>query len=183
MVRRNIEKLHELILYIARQYEDDPLYGKTRLTKVLFWSDFEHYRQTGEAITGSDYIAMPQGPMLENLDGYLTGMGFKNWLTIEPAPSGGPNPLQRPVATREPNLGVFAADELAVIDRIIAEQRGTSAAEVSDLSHEFIGWRAAPRHGERIPYGTALLSKPRLTPELVAYGLELSAQLADDRER
>ncbi len=176
MVKYNREKLEELILYIAARYEGDSNFGTTRLTKVLFWSDFEHFRETGEAIAGGTYIKLQQGPMLNGLQDFLKGMEGHGLLRVEERPSQGAHPLQRPVALREPNTQLFTPEELALIDRIIAEHWGETATDVSDFSHEFLGWQAA-RWREPIPYGTVWLSAPTLTPEEVQRGLELAARL------
>jgi len=164
MVTRSTEKLYELILYIAKRYEDDPKFGVTRVAKVLFWSDFEWFRQTGDAITGSDYRAAPRGPLLEGQDSILNGMTWKEWLAIELRPSGGAYPYRRPIALREPNMSLFTDGEMRIIDRVIAEQRDKYATELSDLSHEFIGWQVA-LPGERIPYGVASIFAPKLTKD------------------
>lgn len=176
MVRRDIEKLRELLLYIAKRSEGDPRFGVTRLMKALFWCDFACYRLTGEAITGSDYIKMPYGPMLEGQQSILESLQWRGALRIEQIPTG-QGVQQRPVALRESDVTRFTPDELALVDRIVDGQRGQTASQVSDLSHEFLGWRVA-RKGERIPYGTALLSTPELTPEEIEFGLTLSRQLA-----
>ncbi len=45
-------KLVELILYIADKCENDPHFGKTKLNKILFFSDMLYYGFFGNAITG-----------------------------------------------------------------------------------------------------------------------------------
>ncbi len=163
MVRRSLKKLHELILYIAWRNRDDPDFASTRLTKDLYYSDFERFRQTGDAITGSDYLAMPNGPMLEGLQGILEGMQGKRLLRIEGTPSG-PFMQQRPIPLRQPNLALFSPDELRVIDQVIDEHGGENATTASRRSHELPTWRYTAQ-GERIPYGTAWLVDPEPTEE------------------
>lgn len=176
MVTRSLDKLHELILYIARRYEDDPRFGVTRVAKVLFWADFERFRETGDAITGSDYQAAPRGPLLEGQKGILEGMAWKHWLRMESRPSGGAHPYHRPIALREPNMSLFTADEMQIIDRIIAEQWGRNATELSDLSHAFVGWQVA-RQGERIPYGVASVFAPEITRDDIEIAKRLGSRL------
>jgi hypothetical protein len=176
MVRYSLDKLRESILYISRRCENDPTFGLTKLTKVLFWSDFEWFQRTGEAITGSDYIAAPRGPLLEKQEGILTGMEFKHWLHMENRPSGGENPYRRPIANRAPDTSLFTAEELNVIDRVIVDQWGKHATELSDLSHRFIGWQVA-RPGERIPYGAASIFAPEITDDDIALAKELGSRL------
>lgn len=176
MVTYNGEKLDQLILYIATRYQQDDSFGMTRLTKVLFWSEFEHFRETGDAIAGGSYIRMRQGPMLDGLRDRIKGMEGRGLLHVEQRPSGGEHPLQRPVPDQQPNTDLFSPEELARVDRIVTAHWGATADRVSDLSHEFIGWQAA-RPQERIPYGTTWLSAPTLTLEEIQHGLDLAARL------
>jgi uncharacterized phage-associated protein len=37
--------------------------GKTKLFKLLYLLDFEHFRQTGRSVTGMDYYAWEMGPV------------------------------------------------------------------------------------------------------------------------
>lgn len=176
MVTNRLDKLRELILYIAMRYQDDDRFGVTRLTKVLFWADFEHFRETGESITGSNYIKMPRGPMLEGQQGILQGMQWRQELRIELHPSGGSKPYQRPVASRQPDLSLFTASEIQRLDRIIEEHRGETASKVSDLSHKFLGWQVA-HSGERIPPGTASVYAPEITEEDIQVAMQLGPRL------
>lgn len=170
MVRPSYDKLRELIIYVSSKYSDDETYNSTRLTKVLFWSDFEFFQATGDAITGSNYIRMPHGPMLEKFQGVLQGMETKGELVVlKPA---GEFARYRPVPQRAPDLSLFNKRELAVIDRIIAENYGASATSVSRTSHDFMGWQIA-KQGERIPYGMMWLEVPDILPEDIEYAHEL----------
>jgi len=171
MVRPSYDKLRELILYVSSQYSDDETYNSTRLTKVLFWSDFEYFQATGDAITGSNYIRMPHGPMLERFQGVLEGMEIQGELVV--LKPDGEFARFRPMPQRAPDTGLFSDQELAVIDRVITENYGASATSVSRTSHEFLGWQIA-RQGERIPYGMMWLDTPELLPEDIEYAHELS---------
>ena len=42
-----------------------------KLFKLLFFLDFEHYRQTGRTVTGLEYVAWPNGPAPSDLWGEL----------------------------------------------------------------------------------------------------------------
>ena len=175
MVTYSLDKLYELILYIAWRNRDDPDFASTRLTKDLYYADFEQFRQTGEAITGSDYLAMPNGPMLEGFQGILEGMQTKRMLRVEGQPSG-PFMQKRPVPLRQADLTVFTVAELRVIDRVIAEHWGETATMASRQSHDLPGWRFT-RQGERIPYGIAWLIDPEPTQEEQRRAHALAARL------
>jgi hypothetical protein len=56
---------------------------------------------------------------------------------------------------------VFSPEKLYLAERIIQDLWHANASEVSDLSHEFEGWKAASL-GEDIPYETAFVGNPSL---------------------
>ena len=43
----NEGKFRELILYVARRSEDDKYFGAVKLNKILYFSDFNAYRELG----------------------------------------------------------------------------------------------------------------------------------------
>ena len=64
--------------------------------------------------------------------------------------------VHRLVPDRPADTSVFTAEELATIDKVIADLAGLNARHVSDLSHEEAGWRLV-EDGETIPYEAALV--------------------------
>jgi hypothetical protein len=81
---------------------------------------------------------------------------------------------KRTLALREPILGKFSGEEIALVDRIIQNLWGKTASEVSDLSHRFVGWHLA-KLGETIPYSLALLTRREPTEKERQHGLKLEA--------
>ncbi len=59
IVDRQREKLLNAITYFVQNTKHC---HTLKLFKLLFFLDFEHYRQTGRAVTGQKYVAWPQGP-------------------------------------------------------------------------------------------------------------------------
>lgn len=54
------EKLINAIIYFARHAK---YLGKIKLFKLLYLLDFEHFRQTGQSVTGLTYSAWKYGPV------------------------------------------------------------------------------------------------------------------------
>jgi hypothetical protein len=79
---------------------------------------------------------------------------------------------ERPVALRDPELSGFSGEQIAIVDQVIGELWGKNARDVSDLSHEFVGWRVA-EDGETIPYEMALVDVGPPTEEEEQYALRL----------
>jgi hypothetical protein len=151
-------KMKELILYLAAKSEEDPRFSSTKLNKLLFYCDFEAYRKLGHSITGHSYQKLPFGPAPKAVLPILSQMQRdgdcdevrKDYFGRE---------QRRVRANRPSETGVFAAEELRLADQMIEELWESSASEVSERSHGFIGWQAA-EYNEVIPYATVFLGDP-----------------------
>jgi hypothetical protein len=175
MPPQDCSKLRELILYVSEWSEGDPDFGMTKLYKALFYSDFFNYMDTGKSITGAEYKKFPYGPVPSGGPELIDQMVGDNELAIARRDHYN-RERKQPKALREPNLKAFAGDEIATVHRVLSSLKGMNASDVSDLSHRFIGWKAAYDY-EVIPYETALIDhKPisedqdRWLGELVAAG-------------
>ncbi|MCB1036388.1 MAG: SocA family protein [Acidobacteria bacterium] len=168
-------KFKELILYLARKSEGDVHFGATKLNKQLFYADFIAYRQLGSSISGQRYQKLPYGPAPRGLKPVVSEM-LEEGCCAEAARSHHGYEQRRLLALREPDVSVFDARELELIHQVVEELKDRSAREVSDLSHEFIGWQLADEK-EDIPYEAALISFPEpLSEAEIQYGLELAAE-------
>ena len=147
-------KLQELILYIATRSLGDPYFGRTKLNKVLFFSDFDAFRRTGRSITGAVYQHLPQGPCPHQLLPALDGLAGQIAQVKEPTYAG---TQLRLVALRQANLTTFSGTEIAIVEEVLSELGPLTNTQVSDLSHETVAWRLTESNDE-IPYGTAILS-------------------------
>ena len=158
------DKFTEMVLYCAQLLEADRFGGATKLNKVLYFADFAHIRKTGASISGAEYQKLPNGPaprrlvpvrrrlvedrraeLLEEFD----ALGYQH---------------HRLRARDEPDLSVFAADEVATIDGVANELRSLTGSQVSDLAHEEPGWKLVA-HGETIPHSTAYLATDAEVPD------------------
>jgi hypothetical protein len=171
-------KMKELILYLAAKSEQDPRFSSTKLNKLLFYCDFEAYRQLGRSITGHSYQKLPFGPAPKAMLPILSQMQRdgdceeirKDYFGKE---------QRRLKANRPSEFYLFSPEELELADQIIEEFWESSASEVSERSHGFIGWRAA-EYNEVIPYATVFLGDPS-TPVSEAE-IEFGRQLERDAE-
>jgi len=170
----NDEKFRELVLYVATKSASDRTFAATKLNKLLFFSDFLAYRSLGEPITGHRYQKLPRGPTpvaLLPIVRELEMEGACEW--VERVHFGRKQRVL--VALREPDVSVLSAEEVALVDDVIQELWGQNAREVSDLSHEFPGWKAAKMQDD-IPYETVFVLPSRpLTVEEIEYGRQLLA--------
>jgi hypothetical protein len=168
-------KLRELILYIAAKSESDPNFGATKLNKLLFYSDFLAYRALGRSITGQRYQKLEFGPAPKGILPVLREMEQERACAQAERTHHGLR-QRRVVALREADLAAFSAQEIDLVRDVITELWNLTGSEVSDLSHQFVGWQVAGL-GEEIPYGTVWIAPPRpLTPEEEQWAQEAIAE-------
>lgn len=156
------EKLRELILYVCDRMESDANFGDVKLNKVLFYSDFTAYLRLGKSITGHRYKKQIYGPVLHAMLPFREKMIARKDCVLKTRKVLGGYTQQRTVALREPELSVFTPDEIALVDEMIERIRPLSAREISDISHDFFGWRVVDM-GEEIPYEMVFLVQRELT--------------------
>lgn len=174
----NDKKFRELILYVARETEADPRCGKTKLYKILFYSDFWAFQKLGRSISGQEYQKLKNGPAPRRALPVIESMRKEQlcaWATRDYFGK----PQQKLLALREPDLSEFSGEEVAIINEVIRMLWSLDASEVSQLSHRFIGWQLA-EEGETIPYSTVALGEPRPpTPQEIEYGQKLARDLGE----
>lgn len=176
MTTENDTKLKELILYLADRSATDDRFGAIKLNKLLFYADFLAYVYLGKSITGQEYQVLPKGPAPRRLVPVREDMKATGEIAIRTADYAG-YPQHRVVALRDPKIDVFTAEEISLVDEIVASLWGRNGKNVSDMSHKFAGWKLA-NIGEEIPYCVALVGSREPTPEEIEYGktLEKMAQ-------
>ena len=164
------EKLRELVVYISSKCQEDPGFGRVKLNKVLFHSDFRAYRRWRHPITGTPYRRLPQGPapryMVRVLDELHRTDALRTQIRMV-----GDKEQKRPIALRLPNLDYFSGKEIAMVDEVISELWGKTATAVSIESHG-IQW-STRNHLDPMPYESALLSDDPVTADDVLRAKEL----------
>jgi hypothetical protein len=167
-------KLAELILYISKLSQDDNRFGATKLNKILFFADFASYRKSRKPISDDVYQRLENGPAPEHLLPVRDRLVKKGYLAVQKVSYYGKT-QERPVALRDPDLNLFKAGEIALIDSVVKAFWEKDGTDVSLLSHDFVGWRVA-KNGEEIPYALALVKPRELTTSEVNFGLTLEEE-------
>lgn len=148
------QKLKNLIHYICHKVKDPSKLGKTKLNKVLYYSDFLFYLQNYRPITGEIYIKDKLGPVSKNLNQILQELE-KEEKVFEREQAVIDFARHELVSIKRPDISKFEPEEIALIDEVIEVIRNDyTAKSISDLTHDE-AWEVA-RHGEEIPYYTIL---------------------------
>jgi len=170
----NRRKFEELIVYFARRLEPEAALGHVKLMKLLMLADFTAYMRTGEPITGATYEKWAHGHFPREwvmAEKDLDGSGTIRQETVNYY---GKN-LQQVIALRDPDMSQFTEEEIAIAETTLRRYGYESAAYLSGLSHQEIGWKLA-KYREEIPYNTVFLGTGgAVTEEDVRRGEELAS--------
>ena len=109
---------------------------KTKLNKLLWYSDFLHYRYHSVSISGARYIHLAYGPVPDNYEVYLHNLVFNNLLEIEEKhyPKGGVGELLKCKGERLPDL--LEESNLIIMDAVYRHFKNKNASETSKISHK-----------------------------------------------
>jgi hypothetical protein len=151
-------KFDNLVLYIASKCSDPTRLGAVRLRKILYFADVLRYAETGEPLTGATYIKRQLGPVPRELDEALRRLRRADALRVKDGVHPAGYPMKHYFALKNPDLRVFDAEEISLVDSVIQticdEHTATS---ISYASHHN-AWRLA-EIGEELPYESFLVAR------------------------
>jgi hypothetical protein len=167
------EKLGELIVYISERSKNDPRFGATKLNKLLYFSDFLAFGNFGMPISGAIYRHLKQGPAPRHLEEIRDRLVSTGAIEISERHFKNGRRQVRATACRSFNRSKFSDEEIALVDDLIKLHWERTADEISDASHNYVGWKMT-KEGETIPYESIFLSDAPLTTEEIHRGQELA---------
>lgn len=160
------ERLAEALIYVASSLErrDESWCGTEKVNTVLWWADFESFRERGRSVTGTAYRKQAEGPVPERLRSVCDELVKSGAVTVKEREIGTPQPEQAVIPHRD-HHPIFDAGDIYYLDMALEQFRGSTAIQCSDFSHrKSFGWNAVDDN-EVIPYGTALVDPRPLTLE------------------
>ncbi len=168
-------RLREAMLYVAGRLRDDPGgRGAVKLNKVLWWADFESFRERRRSVTGATYQKLPEGPAPVRLAPARDALIADGAAALQKRDVGAPNPENVLHALRTPRP-VFDTDDCRYLDMACTKFHGMTGCECSEFSHRVsVGWRAVEMT-QIIPYETSIISTRPLTAEDRKRGLAMAA--------
>ena len=146
----NHHKLYNIILFFAENLKP----WKTKLTKLLFYSDFLYFKNNCFSITGLNYRAIPLGPVPDNFDILFTLANRNNFTEVEYTgfQDGGIGEKYYPYPEKYFNEELFSKEELNTL-QIVLKKFGTMGTnEIIELSHKEKGWIDNQERNDLISY-------------------------------
>lgn len=156
--RKNLRKFKEALLYILGKVGAKPNVGETVLYKLLYFIDFNYYEKYEEQLIGATYIKNHHGPTPIEFQSIINEM-IEN-KEIEVVKSKYFQHLQKKyLPHQEPDLSVFNANEIKVIDDVLQKLSGMNATTISEYSHQDVPWMVTPDR-EKIDYESVFYRTP-----------------------
>lgn len=145
------EKLCAMVLFFAHKSAG---LLKTKLMKLLNYSDMIFYKENGLSISGLKYAHLPYGPVPDNFDMILGKMSADHIAHIEVFYDGSYENHQVIPECDVPE-GALSDEEIEVLNRIYEKFKNFGSAEISNYSHREKGYNATKR-GQIISYAYAM---------------------------
>ena len=144
------DKFCAMVLFFAHKNTE---LLKTKLMKLLNYSDMIFYKENGISISGTRYVHLPYGPVPENFDILLGTMAADHVAHIEVFYDNGYEKHQV-IPEEEMPQGILSEDELAVMEHIYEKFANYGSVEISNYSHKEKGYNSTKK-GEIISYSYA----------------------------
>lgn len=145
------EKLCAMVLFFAHKSAG---LLKTKLMKLLNYSDMIFYKENGLSISGLKYAHLPYGPVPDNFDMILGKMAADHIAHIEVFYDGSYENHQVIPECDVPE-GALSDEEIEVLNRIYEKFKNFGSAEISNYSHREKGYNAT-KTGQIISYAYAM---------------------------
>lgn len=145
----SLERLRSLLLYFIHGYGD---VFNTKMNKLLFYADFYHYRQHGQAISGLSYKAIKYGPVPVHWDRVYSLFDDVRQEIVEfDAGITG----TRLVSVSLPDLSLFSKSEKDALKKVAETFSHATAKEISLVSHDEEAWKRYIGTAQLINFDTA----------------------------
>lgn len=126
---------------------------RTKLNKLMFYSDFCHFRMVGQSITGLRYNAIQYGPVPYKYEILFDTLSDLNFIEIEYGMTiNGEVEKIVPASHYKFETSLFTPSEIATLEYIADKFKGTTANEIVEISHQEPAWKANFDEKKIIPF-------------------------------
>ena len=143
----NIEKYINAILFFLENIQN---LGRTKLYKLLYFLDFDHYEKYGESVTGESYQNKDLGPVPVNAEDLIDRMKEDGLIDIVSEPVID-FIRHKFIAKVHHDPKVFSSTEIEMLREVAEKWAHHTANEIVSATHGEATWIATERE-ERIPY-------------------------------
>jgi uncharacterized phage-associated protein len=147
------EKLQQVILYFLEHINNVHL-GRTKLMKLLYFVDFNHYEAYGQSVTGAVYRKLPHGPYPDKIEKIIKKMEMTGLAREVKVAHKGFSQTRLLTLGAKFNPAKFSGAELQTLERVAADWADATAAQIEAATHREAPW-AGTADGKTIDYEMA----------------------------
>jgi uncharacterized phage-associated protein len=151
--------LNAIVFFVQNTYPC----GKTKLYKLLYFLDFQHFTETGRSVTDLEYFAWPMGPVPRELHQELLmpAQDLAASFEIENVTLRNGQDMLKLKPLKPFDAAHFSKREMRIMQSLAKEFRGHNADQMIEETHlENFPWHQVyvveGRKQELIPYDLAL---------------------------
>ncbi|MCI0535333.1 MAG: SocA family protein [Verrucomicrobiales bacterium] len=170
------EKLQQVILYFLEHINNVHL-GRTKLMKLLYLVDFDHYEAHGQSVTGATYRKLPHGPYPDKIEKLIKKMEKAGQVREIKTDHKGFTQHRLITLTGRFDPARFSGAELRTLERVAADWTNATAAQIEAATHREAPW-AGTQDGKTIDYEMAEYRRA-IGCEPLDEGLATSKKFAD----
>jgi uncharacterized phage-associated protein len=147
------EKLEQVILFFLERINNNTL-GRTKLMKLLYYVDFDHYQKTGHSITNAKYRKLPHGPVPDKAEKVIDAMIKRKALKAVETSIG--NFVQQRLLTNTASFDAsrLQGDEMETLMMVARKWEHATAQEIAAATHREAPW-GTTEDGKAIDYELA----------------------------
>lgn len=131
----NLNKLINMIIFFASRSVQ-----KTKLMKLLFYTDFLNYKRNLLSMSGMPYVRLPYGPVPKDHDLLLSTIQKNEMIDIE-YEFVNDYTIINIKSLKEFDDTLFNEEELEILQQVYEQFKHYGSVAISDFSHEEEGWK------------------------------------------
>ena len=173
----NVEKYLEVLQFLLDESEgaNNPLLGKVKLMKLLYYADFDHYFRYGASITNDTYVKLEYGPV-PRCGQYMLGKLYEQGrLDVDEEPVF--DYVRHRYRLRGPQVEIqhLTEDERETLRNVVSKWRNHTREEIVTASHGDPPWIMTDYGGEilydLVFYRNNLVDNRDEEPEMTTQGV------------
>ena len=151
------EKMQHVILFFLERINNVDL-GRTKLMKLLYYVDFDHYERHEKSVTGATYRKLPHGPVPQEAKKLIEDMALRH-LVQQVKAKRAQYAQHRLITQAKFDPSLFSGEEIQTLERVAKEWECATGAQIEAASHAEEPW-GATTDGKIIDYELAHYRHP-----------------------
>ena len=132
IITHSREKLINAVLYFAKNTQKC---GKTKLMKLLYLLDFQHFKKTGKPVTDLEYFAWKRGPVPKAFYEEISSSPKHDLKSLVKIIDTGDFQKISPQKGKKLDMDFFSPREKKLLEEIALVYKYVNAEEISEISH------------------------------------------------